>query len=128
MAKKTKKPKRDVPMCTTHPEWSASRYKIFIRSAMRSAWLKWPPRYLALIAARRPSMTGIKRQKWEYQCCVCLKWHMGKNISVDHIIPWGNLEGLSLDQAWRRLLVPIHELQVLCNTCHDRKTESEKAV
>lgn len=51
---------------------------------------------------------------------------MGKEVSVDHIIPWGSINGLSHEEAWARLLVPVHQLQVLCEPCHDAKTEAEK--
>lgn len=51
---------------------------------------------------------------------------MGKEVSVDHIIPWGSIVGLSVDEAWSRLLVPVEQLQVLCDTCHDAKTAIEK--
>lgn len=51
---------------------------------------------------------------------------MGKAVSVDHIIPWGSINGLSHEEAWSRLLVPVHQLQVLCEPCHDAKTEAEK--
>ena len=50
---------------------------------------------------------------------------MQKNVSVDHIEPWGHIEDLSLQEAWARLLVPVTGLQVLCDTCHDRKTAAE---
>lgn len=51
---------------------------------------------------------------------------MGKTVSVDHIIPWGSINGLSHEEAWARLLVPKHQLQVLCESCHNTKTTAEK--
>lgn len=51
---------------------------------------------------------------------------MGKEVSVDHIIPWGSINGLSIEEAWGRLLVPLEQLQVLCSSCHDTKTDTEK--
>jgi hypothetical protein len=51
---------------------------------------------------------------------------MGKEVSVDHIVPWGSVNGLSHEEAWARLLVPVHQLQVLCSPCHDIKTAAEK--
>jgi 5-methylcytosine-specific restriction endonuclease McrA len=105
-----------------------ARYRAFIRSAMRKAWQKWPPRYAALAAAKRPYKGSNPRQKFEYQCAHCCGWFMGKEVSVDHIIPWGSIQGLSLDEAWSRLLVPIDQLQVLCGPCHDTKTGAEKRI
>jgi 5-methylcytosine-specific restriction endonuclease McrA len=105
-----------------------ARYRTFIRSAMRRAWMKWPPKYECLHAARRPYVGPNKKQKWEFQCAHCRDWYMGKEVAVDHIIPWGSLEGLTLDQAWSRLLVGVSQLQVLCTTCHDAKTQLERSV
>jgi 5-methylcytosine-specific restriction endonuclease McrA len=103
-----------------------ARYRSFIRSAMRKAWQKWPPRYEALHAVKRPYHGTNPRQKFEYQCAHCSGWFAGKEVSVDHIIPWGSIVGASHDDAWSRLLVPVHQLQVLCEPCHDRKSQAEK--
>lgn len=92
---------------------------------MRRAWLKWPPRYECLKAARRKSTTDNKRQKWEFQCARCTDWYMGKEVAVDHIVPWGSIWELSLEEAWGRLLVGVNRLQILCKTCHDKKTLAE---
>lgn len=114
-----------VEPCSAYSPWSMSRYRTFIRSAMRKAWLKWPPRYEALKRARRPSQSDNKRLKWEFQCAHCELWFQQKEVSVDHIVPWGKIEGLTLEEAWARLLVPVSELQILCKTCHDQKTATE---
>lgn len=103
-----------------------ARYRTFVRSAMRKAWMKWPPRYEALKAARRDYHGPNPRQKFEFQCARCKHWFMQKFISVDHIVPWGSIVGLSLDEAWSRLLVPVSGLQCLCDDCHDTKTAAEK--
>lgn len=126
---KAKRKKRAIEFpCSSNPTWSVSRYQTFIRSAMRRAWLKWPPRFEALIRARRPFVTDNPKckQKWEFQCAHCQKWVMGKDVSVDHIVPWGYIWDLPILEAWSRLLVGIEGLQVLCSACHDRKTKSEQ--
>jgi 5-methylcytosine-specific restriction endonuclease McrA len=92
---------------------------------MRKAWQKWPPRFEALKRVRRPYVGPNTRQKWEYQCAHCSGWFLAKEVSVDHITPWGSLNGLSNDEAWARLLVHVDALQILCKPCHDRKTDSE---
>jgi len=112
--------------CPNNPAWSLARYQGFVRSAMRRAWLKWPPRFEVLKLARRPYVGPKKLQKHEFQCAKCHTWHVGKNVFVDHIVPWGSIWNLSLAEAWARLLVPATMLQVLCKTCHDLKTASEK--
>ena len=123
--KVVRKKRTVVNPCPNYPAWSTAKYRAFIRSAMRKAWTKWPPRFEALKLARRPYIGPNKRQKFEYQCAHCKNWFMGKNISVDHMTPWGSIVGLSLDEAWERLLVPVIELQCLCAKCHDRKTATE---
>lgn len=123
------KPRKKRPVtdpCPTYPEWSMSRYKTFVRSAMRRAWMKWPPKFEALKLARRPSQSDNKRLKWEFQCAHCKQWHQGKDVAVDHIIPWGSIWNLSIEEAWSRLLVGVNQLQVLCRLCHDAKTILDK--
>ena len=111
--------------CPSHPSWSMARYRAFILSAMRKAWMKWPPKYEALARAKREYKGSNTRQKFEYQCAHCRAWFKGKEVSVDHIIPWGSIQGLSVEEAWSRLLVPVDALQVLCNKCHTKKTQQE---
>lgn len=111
--------------CPEYPLWSKARYRTFIRSAMRRAWVKWPPRYEALKLARRPAESDNKRLKWEFKCAICTHWFQQKDVSVDHIVPWGNIDGLSIEEAWARLLVPVSGLQILCKECHDNKTAQE---
>ena len=131
MAKKAvKKVKRKgtprTPPCAQYPAWTEARYRTFVRSALRKAWSKWPPKFEALRAARRPSQSDNKRLKWEFQCARCGLWHRGDEVSVDHITPWGDPWSMTFEQALRALLVPIQELQVLCKKCHDLKTALEK--
>lgn len=112
--------------CPQHPEWSMARYRTFVRSALRQAWSKWPPKFEALKRARRPSQSDNKRLKYEFQCAHCQQWHRGDEVSVDHIIPWGDPWSMTFEAALRALLVSAEELQVLCDPCHDIKTQSEK--
>lgn len=124
-----KRPRKGTPRtapCPTHPEWSIARYKTFVRSALRKAWSKWPPKFVALRRAQRPSQSDNKKLKWEYQCAHCKEWHRGDFVSVDHIVPWGDPWSMTFEAAIRALLVGADELQVLCNTCHDIKTAFEK--
>lgn len=125
-AKSVRKKRPVVDPCPTHPLWSMGRYRTFVRSAMRRAWLKWPPRFEALKRVRRPYVGPNKRQKFEFQCAHCRQWHMGKNVAVDHIENWGQIWNLSLADAWSRLLVAVEKLQVLCSDCHKRKSGEER--
>jgi 5-methylcytosine-specific restriction endonuclease McrA len=77
--------------------------------------------------ARRLYKGPNKRQKYEYQCKKCKKWHPEKNINVDHIIPAGSLNtAQDLPTFVERLFCEQDNLQVLCETCHNKKTLKEK--
>lgn len=98
-----------------------------IRSTLRDRSRRWKPISVCRLRARRKYAGINKRQKYEYQCNHCKKWFSDKLISVDHIIPVGNLNGYDdLPGFVKRLFVEVDGLQVLCKTCHDFKTKEEK--
>lgn len=90
-------------------------------------FLHWPPKYKVLLDARRPHEGGNKRQKWDFQCASCSGWFPQKSVSVDHKVPVGELR--SLDQLpgfVDRMRVGVTGLQVLCECCHQAKTNKER--
>ena len=93
-------------------------------------WGRWPPKYEALAAVKRPfvAVNGEKsRQKFEYQCAVCGQWFPQKLVSVDHIIPVGTLRKFDdLPGFVQRLFVGVEGLQVLCDPDHQLKTNQER--
>lgn len=100
----------------------------FLRSGLRQKSRRWKPIYDCLNAAKRPSKDKKnKRLKWQYQCAMCKKWKAGSEVSVDHILPAGSLRELSdLPEFVRRLFCEIDNLQVLCASCHTKKTAQDK--
>ena len=77
--------------------------------------------------ARRPYKGTNKRQKFEYLCAHCDKWFPEKKINVDHIVPAGTLKSSSdLPGFVDRLFCEQDNLQVLCEKCHNVKTQAEK--
>lgn len=131
MAKKKSTKKRKgtarTPPYPAYEEWSTARFFGFIRSALRSAYNKWPPKYNVLNAAKRAYEGPDKRQKWEYQCAECSQWFKGKEVSVDHITPAGSLRSFDdLPGFCERLFCGTDGLQVLCTTCHSAKTQKER--
>ena len=79
----------------------------------------WPPRNEAKALAR------VSRGK--YQCAGCKTILGPKEVVLDHIVPvvqpetgWDGF-GMFVES----LFCPVEGFQVLCNPCHDVKTEKE---
>ena len=99
----------------------------FIRSALRQKSRWWKPISQAKANVKRPYKGPLKRQKFEYQCNQCKKWYADKKINVDHIIPAGSLNCADdLPGFVERLFCEVDKLQVLCENCHNIKTQNEK--
>jgi 5-methylcytosine-specific restriction endonuclease McrA len=98
----------------------------FIRATLRQKSRWWKPIKNVKLKARRAYKGQNKRQKYEYQCNRCKKYFPEKLINVDHIIPIGKLNCANdLPSFVERLFCEEDNLQVLCNTCHDKKTKKE---
>ena len=105
-----------------------SAFWSFIRSALRQKSRWWKPISQAKQSAKRSYKGPLKRQKFEYQCNQCKNWFPDKEINVDHIIPAGTLRSAKdLPGFVERLFCEIDNLQVLCNVCHNKKTQDEKS-
>lgn len=99
----------------------------FIRSALRQKSRWWKPISQCRMSSRRPYKGPSKRQKFEYQCAQCNNWFPEKQIAVDHKIPAGALNsGDDLKGFVERLFCEVEHLQVLCDGCHDVKTQKER--
>jgi 5-methylcytosine-specific restriction endonuclease McrA len=125
MAKKKRATKvaktRNAGTMTESAFWS------FIRSGLRQKSRFWKPITQCKMKARRPYKGPLKRQKFEYQCNECEKWFPEKKINVDHIHPAGTLRCANdLPGFVERLFCEIDNLQVLCEACHNVKTQNEK--
>jgi 5-methylcytosine-specific restriction endonuclease McrA len=109
-------------------EWTEAQFWSFLRSNLRLASRKWPPlaRH-ALLGCRRPSESGNKKLKWEYQCAECKGWFPRNKVEVDHIVPAGSLRSLDDIAGFvERLFVENEGLVVLCERCHRIKTSSSQ--
>ena len=122
MGKIVRTPKtRNAGSMTESAFWS------FIRSALRQKSRWWKPITQCKMQSRRPYKGPNKRQKFEYQCNYCKNWFPDKEVNVDHIIPAGTLTCANdLPGFVERLFVEVDGLQVLCTTCHNKKTKQEK--
>jgi len=120
-----RKPK--VPKTRNAGTMTESGFWSFIRSGLRQKSRWWKPITECKLQARRPYKGTNKRQKFEYQCASCKGWFQEKKINVDHITPAGSLNcAQDLPGFVERLFCEIEHLQVLCETCHNKKTKQEK--
>ena len=116
-----------VPKTRCSGTMSEAAFWSFIRSALRQKSRWWKPISVCKMNARRDYKGPNKRQKYEYQCKKCKSWNIEKNINVDHIIPAGSLNtAQDLPLFVERLFCEQDNLQVLCVSCHDKKTLKEK--
>lgn len=98
-----------------------------MRSKLRSAFTRYPPKFDALASARRKYVGKNKAQKWEYQCELCTGWFKQTDVNVDHIIPCGPLKSWEdLPGFCERLFCSVDGLRVLCLTCHKRITKEQR--
>lgn len=101
-------------------KWSEARYFGFIRSALRSAFTKWGPKFEAKAKAKVAYNT--------YVCAACDGWFGTKEVEVDHIEPAGSLRKYEdLPRFVERMFCEVDGFQILCKECHQKKTNAEKA-
>ena len=107
-------------------QWTEARFRSFIRGALRSASIKWPPRYETL----KKACTGPKinertgRIAKHFRCAECGEDYPAKDVQVDHKIPIGVFE--SWDLTVEHMFCESDNLQVLCKGCHGLKTKMER--
>lgn len=115
------------PRCTG--TMTESQYLAWIRSALRSKWLRWPPRAEALRAAQTPYVGDNARRKYSYQCAICKRADLSqKDCQVDHF-PRDAGSILSVDdigQFVNRLYCELDNLRVVCVDCHSVHTLAQK--
>ncbi len=99
-------------------------YRNWLRSQFRRITRRWWPIQDVMRAARRPTQSGDKRRKWDYQCALCHGWHDGRSVSVDHIVPCGSIEDVAGFVA--RLFCEADGLRVLCDQCHQERHANEE--
>lgn len=104
-----------------------SAYLAWIRSALRSKWLRWPPRAEAIKRSRRAYKGSNKLQKFECQCAICKEWFKQKEIEVDHFPHDAGsiLSVADIGQFVNNLYCEIENLRVVCKPCHKIYTLSQ---
>ena len=116
-------------------KWTQARFNSFIKNALRSASIKWPPRYECKKAAwvSRGKYRCIGYKKRSHIVPTTLPRPENKksrivNIQVDHIVPViDSREGfVSWDRVIERLFCEKEGLQLLCLQCHSEKSKDER--
>lgn len=112
--------------------WTEARFTSFIKGNLRRITGKWGPISNALKEART--------RRGFYTCAACaeevpasIRNDEGKRIKnaiVDHIEPIIDpaVGWVSWDETINRMFCEAENLQVLCNECHTKKSNEEKAV
>lgn len=96
--------------------------KLFIIQLLRRGTYRWPERNKALIAAR--IARGV------YKCAICLKDFKKKDTRIDHILPVVDPKTgfKGFDDYIDRMFCDSKGFQVICLTCHDYKTSTEREI
>ncbi len=109
-------------------QWTEARYRGFIRSALRKAWVKWPPNQRCKKAARIERgvylCAGYGVDPHPTPASVRIDGKRKNNVFTDHIEPIGTR--LDWNTTIERMFCEADNLQVLCKDCHDRKTKDER--
>ena len=103
-------------------QWTEARYFGFIRSALRSAFQKWPCKHQA-----KKNAMCITDEGSRYRCNTCDELFRSSDVQVDHITPCGSLRTFDdLPGFVERMFCEADGFQVLCKECHQLKTNEER--
>lgn len=107
-----------------------------IRGALRRTFSRSPVVRETLHKVRREipkynnDGTRSKKDQVQYKCNVCSNWVGSTKVAVDHINPVVSVDTGFVD--WNtfvtRLFCAAENLQVICDDCHQIKTNSERAI
>lgn len=109
-------------------EWTEARYRSFVKSALRSASQRWPPKYQSLneacVGTKLNTKTG--RMAKHYKCNQCKNDFPAKEVEVNHIVPVVPTSGFTTwDEVIERMFCEKNGLEVLCKPCHRIITKEE---
>lgn len=109
-------------------QWTEARFNSFIKSALRSASQRWPPKYNTLNSAclgvRTNASTG--RLAKHYECANCLGAFPAKQVEVNHKKPIVPVTGFdNWTGVIERMFCDSKDLECLCKPCHQLVTKQE---
>jgi 5-methylcytosine-specific restriction endonuclease McrA len=119
---------KKTPPFVNYPAWTTSRFFTFLRSALRQAWNRYPPKYEALRRAETGRKTNPATGKLakHYLCAECKREFVAKEVQVDHKIDAGTLKSFEdVELFVRNLFCSVEDLAVLCKQCHHNKTHKK---
>lgn len=121
-----KAPKAPLTRCSG--TMTESAFLAWVRSALRSKSLRWPPRNEAIQKSRRAYHGPNKLQRWEHECSICHNWFKGKDVVVDHYPkPAGSILTIAdVSEFVNNLYCEVTNMRVLCSPCHDCHTLADK--
>lgn len=109
-------------------EWTEARFNSFVKSALRSASQRWPPKYKVLSEAFVGSKINPKsgRVAKFYKCARCMEEFVAKDIQVNHKIPVVPTSGFdNWDSVIERMFCEKEGLEAVCVPCHKAITKQE---
>lgn len=119
------------PKVRCNNQWTEARYKSFITSLLRQGTRRWAP------------ITEVEKEarvERGFYLCACCKESVPattkvgkkrqKNVFVDHIDPIVNPETgfTTWDDFIERMFCEKENLQLLCKSCHDKKSSEERGI
>lgn len=122
--KKKKEKKEKVPKTKNAGTMTDSQFFNWLRQKLRRISITWKPINECRKKAKVSYTGNNKRRKVSYICNSCKGEFSSTETSVDHIEPIGSLKSFEdLPQFVEKLFCEEQFLQVLCKTCHDKKTQ-----
>ena len=104
-----------------------------IRGVLRRLFARSPAVREALLKVRREvpkhnkDGSRSKKDAVQYLCAVCNTWTKSTAVSVDHINPVVDVNGfVDWNTFVTRLFCDSSNLQVICDNCHNEKTNAER--
>lgn len=116
--------------------WTKAKFQSFIKSALRAATLKWPPKFAVKKQARKERgiylCAGYNRDAHLVPATLPPKPGNKRRIDnavVDHILPVVPETGFTTwDEVIDRMFCDSTGLQLLCHECHKEKTNNESKI
>lgn len=114
--------------------WSEARYHSFIKSALRSASNRYPPKYecrkASWVSRGRYKCAGYNKKSHIVDASICHNNRRVSNITADHVVPVvaPDVGFTSWDTLIERLFCEASGFQMLCRECHAAKTADERLI